>query len=188
MIAAGTPPRMILVNVRTGEEKTVLRNPLRPIQDITVNYNRMGSPGLSHQPLQYSNTGNATFPDMQFFISKYSAVKSGLLNDPDILDFERFLLSFTAPSEMGQGILGGAPPRILLIWPAPVFSVECVVTKLRFEYQRFATRTAELLRYVATVSFEEIRDERLTSEDLRVMGSKRATMSGAEITFSPIVL
>jgi hypothetical protein len=58
-----------------------------------------------------------------------------------------------------------APPRVLFVWPT-VMSIETVLTDLEFSYKQFAA-DATVLVYTATVTFEEILDVRVTSEDKR---------------------
>ncbi|MCA3010775.1 MAG: peptidoglycan-binding protein, partial [Myxococcaceae bacterium] len=63
------------------------------------------------------------------------------------------------------GVLPTAPPRVLLIWPN-VVTIECVVASVDFQYRQFAVDST-LLAYAASVTFEEVLDRRVTSEDLR---------------------
>ena len=53
----------------------------------------------------------------------------------------------------------------LFVWPT-VLSIETVLTDLEFQYKQFAG-DATLLVYTAVVTFEEILDARVTSEDKR---------------------
>jgi hypothetical protein len=47
-----------------------------------------------------------------------------------------------------------------------VLTIETVLTDLEFQYKQFAT-DGSVLVYTATVSFEEILDARVTSEERR---------------------
>lgn len=170
--AAARPPRMLLVNVATGEEKTALRNPTTWSQSIDIKYAELDSPGLDHQPLQYSGTGNANIP-MELYIDKYAESRITLDSDPDIQHYVKFLLAFSAPRRGGANILGGAPPRVLVIWPSD-FALECVITKLDFRYQRFVVNNASVLAYIAVINFKEWRNKRVYSEDLAIQGNNRA--------------
>ena len=58
-----------------------------------------------------------------------------------------------------------APPRTLFIWPE-VITVETVVTDVECQYRQVAI-DGRVLVYAATVTFEEILDVRVTSEELR---------------------
>jgi hypothetical protein len=71
-------------------------------------------------------------------------------------------------------VASGGPPRALLVWPGLV-SLTCVVTSLEFRYEQFGVR-GEVLVYRAQVNFEEIREVRVTSEEMRVQGSLRGGM------------
>ncbi len=76
--------------------------------------------------------------------------------------------ALTVPPETVQGVVGAAPPRVLVVWPG-VLTVEAVMTGVEFQYRRFAGDGRALV-YVATVNFEEILDTRITSEQLRQAG------------------
>lgn len=170
LIVAGIPPiRGELCNLRTGEAIGFLLNPTEFSEQVRVNYNRLQIPGLSHQILQFVSTGNATLP-VEFYLDKIFA---GQIHpdDPDILDFKRFLQALTVPVGGAEDIVGGGPPRALFIWPGLV-SLTCVLTSLEFRYERFDI-FGEVLIYRARTTFEEIRDVRITSDEIRELGSER---------------
>jgi hypothetical protein len=54
---------------------------------------------------------------------------------------------------------------VLFIWPE-VVTVECVVASVEFTYKQLAVNNT-ILVYAANVTFEEILDTRVTSEELR---------------------
>ena len=54
---------------------------------------------------------------------------------------------------------------MLFIWPE-VVTVECVVPSVEFTYKQLAV-DGTVLVYAASVTFEEILDTRVTSEELR---------------------
>ena len=54
---------------------------------------------------------------------------------------------------------------MLFIWPE-VVTIECVVSSVEFTYKQFAVDNT-ILVYAANVTFEEILDTRVTSEELR---------------------
>ena len=54
---------------------------------------------------------------------------------------------------------------MLFIWPEAV-TVECVVGSVEFTYRQLAVDGTVLI-YAANVTFEEILDTRVTSEELR---------------------
>ena len=54
---------------------------------------------------------------------------------------------------------------MLVIWPK-VLTLECVIASVDFQYRQLAVDST-LLAYAASVTFEEVLDRRVTSEDLR---------------------
>ncbi|WP_428263675.1 peptidoglycan-binding protein [Haliangium sp.] len=172
-IAAVAPVRGLMCNLRTGESMPLLLNPTELREQVRVNYSRLQVPGLSHEVLQFQSTGNTSLP-VEFYVDKFFARTVSVEQDPDILDFKRFLQALTVPSGGAQDIAAGGPPRALFVWPGLV-SVTCVVTSLEFRYELFGVG-GEVLVYRAQATLEEIRDLRVTSEELRTLGSERGGM------------
>ena len=85
--------------------------------------------------------------------------------EPDIMEFRSFIRALTVPPSGTEGVVDTAPPRTLFIWPE-VITVETVVTDVEFQYRQVAI-DGRVLVYAATVTFEEILDVRVTSEELR---------------------
>lgn len=164
---AARPPRCVLVNMATGEEKECLFNPEQLAERVQVNWGRAAVQGLSHQPLQYGGTSNRVLPGLEFYLDKIFAAE--VHHDPDILDFRHFLMAFTVARAGSDTVAHNAPPRLLFIWPG-VLTVECVVLSVEFRYSSFAA-DGGVLRYTAGVELEEVLDERVTSEDLRRGGA-----------------
>jgi Contractile injection system tube protein len=156
-------PRCSLVNLITGEEMKVLFNPTELQEKVSVNYNRVQILGLSHQLLQFQSTGNRTFP-LEFYLDRFFAESQP--GAPEILDFRAFIRALTVPPAGTKGVTATAPPRVLIVWPG-VMSVESVVTDAEFSFKQFSGKDGKVLVYSAKVSFEEILDVRVTSEDLR---------------------
>ncbi len=71
----------------------------------------------------------------------------------------------TVPPKGTEGVPATAPPRTLFIWPN-VLTIETVLTDLEFQYKQFAA-DGKVQVYTATVTFEEILDVRVTSEERR---------------------
>lgn len=157
-------PRCFLVNVETAESMECLFNPTQLAEKVQVNWNRVSVPGLSHQLLQFQSTGNRQVPGVEFYLDRFFAREQG--NDTNILDFRAFLRALTVPPKAAAGVPATSPPRALVVWPE-VLSIETVLTDLEFQYKQFSTIDAALLVYTATVTFEEILDVRVTSEDRR---------------------
>ncbi len=162
------PARMSIANMRTGESIEVFFNPTELEKRFSVNWNRQKVPGLSHEPLQFSNVGNLQCP-----LELYAHAIDGESDTTElILDFENFIMSLCYPSENGDSIVNGAPPRVLFVWPN-VASFQAVITgDVSFKHTQFAF-DGYSLRYMATITIEEIRDTRISSEEVRVRGARR---------------
>lgn len=178
-VAATTPSqRVSLTNLSNGEGYFAQFNPSQLEEQISVNYNRIAVPGLSHQPMQYTSTSNYTFDLVLFLRGKGSGIDFtnkqkdkkvvGLLG---VQTFRRFLQSLCYPVQ-STTVGGGGPPRVLVVWPN-VLSLVCVVTGLKINSSRFNT-TMAATEYIATVGFEEIRDTRLSMSEVRDLGSERS--------------
>jgi hypothetical protein len=157
------PPRCVLVNVSTGESMTCLFNPTQLTEKLQVNWNRQVVPGLSHQVLQFQSTSNRQLTGVDFYLDRFFATQQP--GDPNILEFRAFLRALTVPPAVTEGVLATAPPRVLVVWPN-VLTIECVVASIDFQYRQLAVDSSVLV-YVASVTFEEILDTRVTSDTLR---------------------
>ena len=120
-------------------------------------------PGLSHQILQFQSTGNRQISGVEFYLDRFFTAEQP--GDVDILEFRAFIRALTVPPEGTEGVADTAPPRTLIIWPE-VLTVEAVVADVEFQYRQLSVE-GEVLVYTATVTFEEILDARVTSEELR---------------------
>lgn len=159
------PPRMRIFNLRTNEEVVAQFNPSQFSERVQVNYGRPAVLGLSHQEMQYLNTSNLVIPMQLFF---YSADTGTHFNN---VETKKFLYSLCYPVAGADSIVGGAPPRALVVWPS-VLSLTCKLTQLLINNQRF-NKHAEVTQFTANVTFEEMRDVRWTSEDARNLGVRR---------------
>jgi hypothetical protein len=156
---ARRPPKVELVNLDTLESVQCQFNPASLERSITINYSRITVPGLSHQILQYSSTSNFKLPGLQFRFEQVLDRAYSLSN------FVGFMHSFTASPLGTSGVVSTRPPRILFVWPHFI-TMEAVVLSIKEKYDMFFTDgTPRSL--VVTLDFEEIRDFRLYSEDLR---------------------
>jgi hypothetical protein len=162
-IAQARPPRCVLVNVASGESMECLFNPTQLTEKVSVNWNRLAVPGLSHQVMQYQSTGNRQVGGVEFYMDAYFAAEQP--TDVDILEFRAFLRALTVPPLATEGVAATVPPRTLFIWPN-VLTIETVVTDLEFQYRQFGI-DSRVLVYTATCSFEEVLDVRVTSEERR---------------------
>jgi hypothetical protein len=162
-VAGIRAPRCFLINVETAESIDCLFNPAQISEKVQVNWNRVTVPGLSHQLLQFQSTGNRQLAGVEFYLDRFFAKEQS--DSADVLDFRGFLRALTVPPRGAQGVPATAPPRTLFVWPS-VLSIETVLTDLEFQYKQFAA-DATVLVYTATVTFEEILDARVTSEEKR---------------------
>jgi len=163
LIPLARAPRCSLVNVWSGESIECLLNPTELVEKLQINWNRLVVPGLSHQPLQFQSTGNRQLSGVEFYLDRFFASEQP--GAPEILEFRRFLMALTVPPEALESVVSAAPPRVLVVWPR-VLTIECVLGSVEFHYRQFAT-DGQVLVYTASVSFEEILDVRITSEDRR---------------------
>ena len=183
--AAGVPRRVSLTNLETGEGWFAMFNPTQFTETVSVNWNRQSVLGLSHQPLQYGFTGNHIF-SLDLF-NRAGGPTSNLLNPftedavrdktptrnlQDIAAVKKFLLALAYPIQ-ATNVGGGGPPRVLVVWPNHL-SLVCIVTGIQFASTRF-NKQGHAVEYVATVGFEEIRDKRINSSQIRNLGTFRGT-------------
>jgi len=158
---------MTIANVSTGESVEAQFNPTEFEEALEVNWARLTVPGLSHQPLQYVNTGNAKFTlELNF------EAQDPTTDLEQIHRTRRFLLSLCYPRRGAADVASGGPSRALFIWPS-VVSLTCVITALSFKYGRFNLEGTPV-QFTAKVGLEEIRDVRLVSEDVLASGSQRS--------------
>jgi hypothetical protein len=160
---ADEPERVHLVNVTTTEDMTVLFNPASLGLKGDVKYGRHSPPGLDHEVLQYTGTGNRQLTGVEFYLDRFFAEAQP--SSPDIRDFERFIWSLTVPPAGTGGVADTRPPRVLFVWPN-LMTLECVVISVEFRWTVFAIDGSPLV-YTAVCTFEEILDARRTSEQLR---------------------
>ena len=172
--ARGSLALLDVENTTSLREFTFPMNPTELEESIDVNWVEQRVVGHSHPILQYTGTGPHNLPGVKFYVSAHalSQERNKNLDGDDVLEFKRFLQSLTVPRGNAGDIVGGSPPRVLFIWPN-VVSLVCVVRNVRFRHLRFA-RDGSVLVYVATVTFSEIRDARMTSEEVFFEGSRRA--------------
>lgn len=166
--AAGQrPARMSIANVATGESVEAQFNPTEFEEALEVNWARQTVPGLSHQPMQFVNTGNARFTlDLNF------DARDATTTIEDVLYARRFLQSLCYPRRGAEDVAGGGPPRALFVWPN-VVALTCVLTGVSLKYGRFALDGTPT-QFTAKVALEEIRDVRLLSEDVLADGTRRS--------------
>jgi hypothetical protein len=161
------PAKMTLVNLITGEPLEVQFNPEELGEEVSANWTKVSIPGLGHQLLQFVNTNNHTF-SLDLFFDGEGAEQLARLDDA-----RRYLLSLTYPVGSAGDVATGGPPRVLFVWPNLV-SFSAQVTKVSMKHQRF-TKNLASSRFLAAIEVEEVRDGRLTSEEVRAYGTQRGS-------------
>lgn len=159
------PRRMSLANVETGETRVMQFNPTKVTIAIEAFYNRLKSPGASHEELQYSNTGNTRCSFRAYLDGRAQGA-------PDVNDFLNYFLANLSPPEDASTVTTGAPPRVLFSWPGWI----ALVTrqpKLTANATRFSPEGPP--DYVELdFELEENRTSRLGSGLVRRSGLRRA--------------
>lgn len=162
---------MSIANLVTGDILHMQYNPTEIEEQLAVVYARPTITGQSHQPLQYTNTGNLevnidlAFDALAQTDSQYA-----------VMGARNWLMSLCYSESRGSTVNDGAPPRVLFMWPN-LYSLTSVVTKYKGKFTRFAAdgRPSAL---AVTLSIEEIRDVRLLGREVRLDGTLRAATPG----------
>lgn len=171
------PERMSIASLQTGESMTVFFNPAELKKGFSVKWNRLEVPGLPHEPLQYKGTSNLKIP-----LTLVAHAFDGRPNARvELEDFERFLMSLGYPADGASSVATGAPPTCLVIWPRVLSMRAKLVDDVSMSHVQFAPEGGAL-RLAASVTFEEHRTNRLTSEDVRLYGTRRPTGDGSDST------
>lgn len=160
--------RLNITNLDNGNVLTPQFNPAEFTEAFDVNYARQRVPGLSHTVLQYVNTNNDKLTMQLVFIADTEEQAT------ENLRAKRVLQSYGYPRRGGDQVIGGGPPRLLVIWPN-VISLRCVLASVSFNFTRF-DRTGRPIQFTADVGFEEIRSIRLLSDEVELDGSRRANV------------
>lgn len=162
--AGQRPERMSLTNLGSGESLEMQYNPTDVSEDLQAVYQHLTILGQGHEEQQYLNTKN----HLVEFDLNFDALTG---NGYDIGYARRFLMSLFYARRDANDIRGGAPPRVLFVWPN-FMALQAQIPKLKIKHSRFA-RTGQSTLYVASIGIEEIRDARLLSEDVLLFGTQR---------------
>ena len=164
-IAGQRPPRLTLANIVTGDSIEAQFNPTGFEESIEVGWAHLKVPGLSHERLHFVNTENLKLS----LELTFDALDPASSLDA-VLKARRFLMSLCYPVA-GEDVPSTSPPRVLVVWPS-VVSLTCVVGSLSFKYNRFNLQGTPV-QFTAKLALEEIRDVRLTSDEVLAEGSQR---------------
>lgn len=165
------PVRMSLANLNTGVSISAQFNPSELEEKISVNYAKLSVLGLSHKPQQYQNTDSL---DFDFELAFRSFDDDGNKMD-DVAYARRFLMSLCYKRRGSTTVVGGAPPRVLFVWPK-LISLSAIVTSLTFRHAKFDP-DGPPTQFAVKVGLEEIRDTALFSEDVLANGTLRPTVA-----------
>lgn len=171
-LSVGRPDRMTIANLATAESLDVQYNPAELEESLGVVYARQTVPGLSHQVMQFIHTENLV---LNFDLSFDALTRPQDYDSEDAEIARRFLQSLCYPRQ-STTIRDTAPARALFLWPT-LFTITTVITKLKIKMNRFA-RSGKPTAFVASVTLEEIRDFRITADEVILDGTRRAD-SGA---------
>ena len=156
--AVRSAPKVTLTNLNSGETLEAQFNPTELEEQVQANFAAQQVPGLSHEVLQFSHTGNHGFP-LALFFRAMSPEEMAAMHRA-----RRFLLSLAYPMGEAQDVAGGGSPRVLVVWPR-MLSMTCIVRRVAIRHTLFNAQGRSRV-YTATVQFEEIRDFRISSEEV----------------------
>lgn len=166
------PQRVYLVNTETTEELFAQYNPEGFEESIGSAWATLTIPGLSHEPMQFTNTRNWG-TKLEFFFSAEGPGGSSKRLD----EARKFFMQLMYPSGSAESIDLGGPPRALLFWPN-VLAMEVIVKNLKIKHELFF-RDLSMRQYRAELDIEEIRDTRILGSDVRRDGTIRIAPGGS---------
>ena len=149
-------------------------NPTEFTEKLGVTWARKTVIGQSHKVLHYINTENNGFEFSLFFDARTrEQAERNLIA-------RKFLQAICFPRRVMAGNTpGGAPPRLLFIWPQMI-SLTAVIDSVEFTYTQFAA-TGLPISFIARVVLEEIRDFRLHVDDVLNDGTIRGSEDEGEL-------
>ena len=167
------PNRMYITDLTTLETMEAQFNPAEFDEVLKVRWARFNSPGLSHERLHYDQTENHKVS----FELTYDALAGATVDGN--LDARNFLLSLCYPKAGARTVNDGEPTRVLFVWPNMI-SISAVIGELKFKHSRF-NKQGKSTFFKVDVQLEELRDTRLTSEDVRQTGVRRRSDNPEEV-------
>lgn len=179
--------KVFLANLDTGDRLDLVVNPAELRERYAANYARLQSPGLSHEPMQYTGSPNAKIPLVAFFDqilieeSKNPSNRSvkerktpGQRSDEPPFEVEvarRFMISLVTPRR-GQRLKSVSPPPVLFVWPGMI-EMRVRVTDVEFGHVLFEVGRPRARAYTVSMGLEEAPLRRITSEDVFRLGTFR---------------
>lgn len=160
-------PRVTIGDLRSGE---VYEMPLVPVsftEELVVNFAKHRPVGLPHSRSQYTGTDDFSLRGLLFTFTGHTPEEVRLLHEG-----RKFLMSLCYPSRSAQDVRTAGPPRVLFVWPQMV-SLTCRLERLQSRHVLFNSDGLST-RWDTTIDLTEIRDVRLSSEDVRRRGTIRS--------------
>lgn len=166
---AERPDRMTITDLVSGESVEMQYNPTEIEEGLAVVYGKLTIPGQSHTIGQYTNTG----PLGVTFDLAFDALANAKDFDwDDAMNARNFLHSLCYAKRGAGSVRAGAPPRCLFVWPN-LYSLTTRIQSLKIRFTRFA-KNGKPTAFSCSCVIEEIRDMRLTSEDVLDYGTQRS--------------
>ncbi len=163
------PDRMTFGNLSNGRTLEAFFNPTEFEENVKPEYAKIKTLGNSHEIHQYQGTTSHGFS----FDMSFSAFDDQGARLDDVAFARKFLLSLCYSSRSAKTISQGTPPRVLFVWPS-VVSISSLIQSVRIKNTDFA-KNGRITRFTATVSLDEVRDERLYAEDVLANGTLRSS-------------
>lgn len=161
-------PKMSLTNIVDPIDTIFAQfNPEEIREQLRSVWERITIPGLSHQRLNYVSSDNYKTR----FTLKYDATGRDQATQEEFEDNRKWIHAHFHPRGGADSILGGEAPRILFIWPG-LISLTAIIDGADFRLKRFSSEL-KLLAWEVAIELSEIRDARLTFEEVRVQGTQR---------------
>lgn len=152
------PQPLTVVNLVTGTELTSQYLPQRFDEAIGANWAALTPPGQGHNPLHFVATENLRVDlDLEFRAQTARELAS-------IQRARRLLHSWHYPRNTGDELSGAGAPRLLFFWPG-MLSIEAVSRSLKISHTQFGP-DSDSVRFVATLSLEEMRTFRITTSEV----------------------
>lgn len=164
------PSRFSVVNLSTNEEVIAQLNPTEFEDEVGADYDKLSTPGQSHERMHFRNTQNYVVT-MDLYFRAYTEAEYAEMNRA-----RHMLQSWCYPRGSISSVLNlaGGPPSLLATWPE-IFSIECKLLRCRFRNRKFRP-TGGVVQWIASVQFEEDRSKRLTSEQVALVNVVRGEL------------
>ncbi len=157
---------MYLKNLKTGDKLTPQGNPPQWVYEIKVQYNRLDIGGLSHKVKQYDHTDDVVIPPLDFEFVADTA------DERKSIDAQMNTLNSWCYADQAADIGGGAPPRVLVLWPK-IASLSMVIVSLKVTIKEQSPEDGMPSWVVASVAMEEISDARILPQLVKSVGLNR---------------